>query len=206
MALAQELTALSASNPVVLGLPRGGVVVADEVAAALRAPLDVILVRKLGVPYQPELAMGAIGEGAVHILDEALITAAGLSSREVEEVELRERENLARAAARFRGDRPPIDLDDKVALIVDDGIATGATARAACEVVRQRKVRQLVVAAPVASRESAHRLRVVADEVKVLATPSYFLSISQFYDNFSPVSDEEVVSCLDAAAVRMAGS
>lgn len=205
-ALARELTALGSSNPVILGLPRGGVVVAAEVAAALRAPLDVILVRKLGVPYQPELAMGAIGEDNVRILDETLIAAAGLSEREVEAVEGRERGNLASAAARFRGDRPRIDLHDKITVIVDDGIATGATARAACEVLRRRGVRQLVVAAPVASRESAQRLRAVADEVTVLGAPSHFLSISQFYDDFTPVSDEEVLSCLEAAAARMAGN
>lgn len=205
-ALAEELTAFGSLTPVILGLPRGGVVVAAEVAKALRAPLDVILVRKLGVPYQPELAMGAIGEDDVRVLDRALIAAAGLSEREVEEVERRERDNLAEAAARFRGDRPPIELNGKIAVIVDDGIATGATARAACEVVHMRSVRQLVVAAPVASRESADRLRAVADDVTVLATPSYFLSISQFYDNFSPVSDEEVVACLNSAAVRMAGN
>lgn len=203
--LGEKLAALRSSTPVVLGLPRGGVVVAAEVAAALEAPLDVILVRKLGVPYQPELAMGAIGEDGVRILDESLLAAAGLTMHDVEQVEQRERANLARAAERFRGNRPPFSLENRSVVIVDDGIATGATVRAGCEVARQRRVRHITVAAPISSVEAATRLRSVADDVVCLATSNRFVAISQFYEDFAPVEDDVVVSCLAAAAVRIAG-
>lgn len=177
--------------------------VAAEVASMLRAPLDVILVRKLGVPYQPELAMGAIGEDGVRIIDEATVAAAGLSQREVAEVEERERANLLRAAQRFRGDRPPISLDDRPIVIVDDGIATGATIRAACAVARRRLVEDVTIAAPIAPIDAAKRLRLVADRVICLATSHRFVAISQFYDDFAPVQDETVVFCLETAAARM---
>jgi len=204
--LGEKLADLRSLAPVILGLPRGGVVVAAEVAAALRAPLDVILVRKLGVPYQPELAMGAIGEDGVRILDESLLAAAGLTMEDVELVEQRERANLARAAERFRGNRPPISVENRSVVIVDDGIATGATVRAGCEVARHREVRHITVAAPISSVEAAARLRSVADDVVCLATSNRFLAISQFYEDFSPVEDDVVVSCLAAAAARISGS
>lgn len=203
--LGEKLVELRPSNPVVLGLPRGGVVVAAEVAAALHSPLDVILVRKLGVPYQPELAMGAIGEDGVRILDESLLAAAGLTMEDVELVEHRERANLARAAERFRGTRPPISVENRSVVIVDDGIATGATVRAGCEVARQRGVSDITVAAPISSVEAATRLRTLADDVVCLVTSNRFVAISQFYEDFAPVEDDVVVSCLAAAAVRIAG-
>lgn len=201
--LGKELVELRSSNPVVLGLPRGGVVVAAEVAAALHAPLDVILVRKLGVPYQPELAMGAIGEDGVRILDESLLAAAGLTMEDVDRVERRERANLARAAEKFRGDKPPVAIENRSVIIVDDGIATGATVRAGCEVARQHQVRHITVAAPISSVEAATRLRSVADSVICLSTSNRFVAISQFYDDFTPVEDDIVVSCLTAAAARV---
>jgi putative phosphoribosyl transferase len=204
--LGEKLAVLKSLAPVILGLPRGGVVVAAEVAATLRAPLDVILVRKLGVPYQPELAMGAIGEDGIRILDESMLAAAGLTKEDVEQVEQRERANLARAAERFRGNKPPISVENRSVVIVDDGIATGATVRAGCEVARQRRVKDITVAAPISSVEAATRLRSVADNVVCLATSNRFVAISQFYEDFTPVEDDVVVSCLAAASARIAGS
>jgi predicted phosphoribosyltransferase len=147
--------------------------------------------------------MGAIGEDGIRIIDEATVAAAGLTERDVEQVEERERANLARAADRFRGDRPPISLEGRSVVIVDDGIATGATVRAACAVARRRYVDELVIAAPVAPIEAVERLRLVADKVMCLATSHRFVAISQFYDDFSPVLDDLVVSCLESAAARM---
>jgi putative phosphoribosyl transferase len=194
--LATGLSALELADPIVLGLPRGGVVVAAEVAKALRAPLDVILVRKLGVPFQPELAMGAIGEGGVRILDEHLTKAAAINERQLEIVEARERQSLERAGERFRAGKPPLGLTGRSAILVDDGIATGATAHAAALVARAMAARSVVIAAPVASREAIERLRDVADDVIVSSVPVHLLSISQSYDDFSPVTDQEVVDLL----------
>src|SRR5256886_10110687 len=146
-----ELSELPRDALVVLGLPRGGVVVAYEVATALGAPLDVILVRKLGVPFQPELAMGAIGEGGAHVVDEAVAREVRVSASDLAAVEDRERNELARRVRRFRGDREPLSLVGRTALIVDDGIATGSTARAACQVARARGAARVIVATPLAS-------------------------------------------------------
>lgn len=200
--LATSLSHLRDSAPVVVGLPRGGVVVAAEVAKALDAPLDVILVRKLGVRYQPELAMGAIGEGGVRFLDAAMVRRAGLSQRDIDVVEERELANLDRAACCFRGDKPPLDLSDRAVIIVDDGIATGATVMAACEVARRRAVEKLVVAAPIGSSAAIASIRLIADET-VCPTSERFMAISQYYADFSEVSDEEVFACLDAASQRI---
>ncbi|MFN2485326.1 MAG: phosphoribosyltransferase [Acidimicrobiia bacterium] len=201
--LAESLTHLRDSDPVVVGLPRGGVVVAAEVAKALDAPLDVILVRKLGVRYQPELAMGAIGEGGVRLLDAAMVRRAGLSQRDIDVVEERELANLDRAALRFRGENPPLDLSGRAVVIVDDGIATGATVMAACEVAWRRTVSKLVVAAPIGSTAAIASIRRIADET-VCPTSDRFMSISQYYADFSEVSDVEVFACLKAAAERVA--
>lgn len=201
--LAERLTHLRASEPLVMGLPRGGVVVAAEVAKALAAPLDVILIRKLGVRYQPELAMGAIGEEGVRILDRTMVSRAGLTERDVEFVETREQANLQNAAKRFRGDRPLIDMSGRVVVIVDDGIATGATVLAACEVAKKRSVSSLVVAAPIGSITAVANIRRIADEV-ICPTSDRFTAISQYYDDFRAVSDQEVGDCLDAARKRVA--
>jgi predicted phosphoribosyltransferase len=197
--LADQLDGTFATLPVVLGLPRGGVVVAAEVAKKLRAPLDVILVRKLGVPFQPELAMGAIGEDEVRILDSDLISAAGLSDRDVEKVEAMERANLERAGGVFRRGRRPIDLTDKAVVIVDDGIATGATVRAACEVARLRNAASITIAAPVASVTACDRIRPFADRMVILSVSDRFLAISQYYDSFDAVPNVDVVALLDQA-------
>ena len=182
---------------VILGLPRGGVPVGFEIARRLGAPLEVLLVRKLGVPTQPELAMGAIGEGGIRVLDEQRIERLGIRSAAVERVERRERKELARQAERFRGDSRPADLGGKIAVIVDDGIATGATARAACLITRRLGAGQVVLAAPVAPREASATFAEVADELVVAHTPRRFAAIGMFYRDFRPTPDATVVEMLE---------
>jgi putative phosphoribosyl transferase len=184
---------------VVLALPRGGVPVAFEVARALVAPLDVILVRKLGVPSQPELGMGAIGEDGVRIINPDVVRLAHVGDDEIAAVEQRERDELQRRARTFRGDRPRISLAGRVAIVIDDGIATGSTARAACRVVRAHGAGRVVLAVPVASPTAVDSLRQDADEVVCLETPQWFFAIGQWYEDFTQTSDEEVVEVLEHA-------
>jgi len=200
--LAKRLDHLHGQDVVVLGLPRGGVPVAFEVATALAVPLDVIVVRKLGVPFQPELAMGAIGEGGFRVLDQDLIHRAQITPHELEEVERRERQVLDARVARFRRGRERVDLKDRIAVIVDDGVATGATARVACAVARHLGAAKVVVAVPVAPAETV-RSMVGADEVVCLSMPRPFLAVGQHYGDFSATSDDEVVVLLDAAGRRL---
>jgi len=195
--LAARVSELPRDDVVVLGIPRGGVPVAFEVAQTLNAPLDVILVRKIGVPVQPELAMGAIGEDGVRVVDEEVFRQAGVSDSDFAAVEAREREELARRARRFRGGHVRVPLAGRTALIVDDGIATGSTVRAACQVARVHGARHVVVATPVAPPDAAARLRRDADEVIVVSSPSQFRAIGQFYDEFSPTPDDEVIAYLE---------
>jgi putative phosphoribosyl transferase len=194
--LATEVVRRRAGQPreevVVLGLPRGGVPVAAAVARAIDAPLDVIVVRKLGVPYQPELAMGAIGEDGARVLNDQVLAVAGVRAKDLAEVERRERIELERRARAYRGDRPPINLVGKTAIVVDDGIATGSTVAAACQIARQRGAARVVVATPVAPPSSIHRLAAVADDVIALLTPEDFFAIGEWYLDFSPTSDDEV--------------
>lgn len=198
--LAQHLGHLRDEDVVVLGLPRGGVPVAYEVARALDAPLDVIVVRKLGFPSQPELAMGAIGEDGVRVLNEALVTPEVASSPAFAAVETRERHELARRVEMFRRGRPRVPLEGRVAVIVDDGIATGSTVRAAAEVARALGARRVVAAAPVAPPEVERRLGASVDEVVVAERPEVFFAIGQFYADFRQVSDAEVAELLGRAA------
>ncbi len=183
----------------VLGLPRGGVAVAAEVAVALGAPLDVIVVRKLGVPSQPELAMGAIGEGGVRLVLPETVHRAGVTPDELAAVELRERAELQRRAQRFRGDRPRIPLAGRTAVVVDDGIATGSTARAACQVARALGAPRIVLAVPVAPRGWARGMHDAADELIALLTPAALQAIGTWYTDFSQTTDEQVVACLRGA-------
>jgi putative phosphoribosyl transferase len=182
--------------PVVLGLPRGGVPVAFEVAKVLDAPLDVIIVRKIGVPHQPELAMGAIGEGDVRVINGQVVRRARVDEAQFAKVEARERKELARRAERYRAHRDRVPLVGRTALIVDDGVATGSTARAACQVVRAEGAARVILAAPVAPPSVISSLRQVADDVIVLESPEPFFAIGEFYDDFRPTSDEEVVRLL----------
>ncbi|MCU1610629.1 MAG: putative phosphoribosyl transferase [Pseudonocardiales bacterium] len=197
--LGQRLQHLRGPEVVVLGLPRGGVEVAAEVAAALAAPLDVIMVRKLGVPSQPELAMGAIGEGGVRIVLPETVRRAGVTSDELAAVELRERAELQRRAQRFRGDRPRIPLVGRTAVVVDDGIATGSTARAACQVAQALGAARIVLAVPVAPRGWVRAMHDVADELVALLTPAALQAIGVWYTDFSQTTDKQVVACLRAA-------
>ncbi len=198
--LGQHLGDLRSPDVVVVGLPRGGVPVAFEVAKALGAPLDVIVVRKLGVPFQPELGMGAIGEGGTRVVNEEVVRMAGISSAMLAGVEDRERLVLEQRVKRFRGNRPRVPLTGRTVVVVDDGIATGSTARAACQVVRAQGAARVVLAVPVAPLESIAALSRDADEVVCLESPEHFFAIGQFYDDFRQTSDDEVVELLRRAS------
>jgi len=198
--LANRMLHLRGEDVVVLALPRGGVPVAAEVARALGAPLDVIVVRKLGVPVQPELGMGAIGEGDVRIINPEVVAITHVTDAEIAAVERRERVELDRRARRFRGDRPRTPLAGRTAIIIDDGIATGSTARAACQVARAQGAARVVLAVPVAPPSACTALTADADEVICLETPGHFLAIGEWYQDFSQTSDREVVSLLQRAA------
>lgn len=193
-ALAQRLAGTFGSNVVVLGLPRGGVVVAAEVARALGAPLDVIVVRKLGVPWQPELAMGAIGEDGVRVLEPSV--SAQVGEAQIAAVERVEHAELTSRVARFRGERPMLPLTGRTALIVDDGIATGSTARAACRVARGHGAARVVLAVPVAPHGVERDFAGIADEVIALATPRSFGAVGSFYADFRQTTDAEVIRLL----------
>ena len=187
---------------VVLGLPRGGVPVAVEVARALAAPVDVAVVRKLGVPSRPELAMGAVGEGGARVVDVGILRAARVRPEDLAEVERRETRVVRDRARDLRGDRPPADLRGRTVVIVDDGVATGATMLVACRAVRAREARRVVVAAPVGAAEALRLLRDGADEVFCLVTPRPFRSVSRWYGDFTQVGTDEVVRLLARAAPR----
>ena len=202
--LAERLQHLGGEPVVVLGLPRGGVPVAFEVARAIHAPLDVIVVRKLGVPNQPELAMGAIGEDGIRVLNDDVIGITQVSERELAAVEARERAELERRARRFRGERPGHPLEGRTAIIVDDGIATGSTARAACQVARAHGATRVVLAVPVAPPGWTSRFEADADELIALETPEPFFAVGQFYEDFSQTTDDEVVSYLERAGAPAA--
>jgi uncharacterized protein (TIGR00369 family) len=197
--LASRLLPLRGEDVVVLGLPRGGVAVAAEVARALRAPLDVILVRKLGVPSQPELGMGAIGEGDARVINADVVRYAQVSEADIRAVEQRERAELERRIKRFRGDVPPEPLAGRTAVLVDDGIATGSTARAASQVARAQGAARVVLAVPVAPPSASTTLAGDVDELVCLETPERFLAIGEWYEDFSQTRDEEVVSLLRTA-------
>jgi putative phosphoribosyl transferase len=194
--LGELLSDLHQQDVVVLGLPRGGVVVAAEVARALDAPLDVIVVRKLGVPIQPELAMGAIGEDGVRIVAEDVMRRAGVTSEQLAAVERQARAELERQAQLFRRDRPRLLLVGRTALLVDDGIATGSSAVAACQIARAHGAAGVVLAVPVGSPDAVATLSRVADEVRCLYTPAWLGAIGQFYRNFAQTSDQQVVDLL----------
>nr|WSX48734.1 phosphoribosyltransferase family protein [Streptomyces sp. NBC_00974] len=200
--LAGEVARLGLTEPVVLGLPRGGVPVAAEVARTLGAPLDVIAVRKLGVPFQPEVAFGAIGEGGVRLINGATVRAAGIGERDCARVEETERAELARRQERYRRGRERIPLTGRTAVIVDDGIATGSTASVACEVAREHGAARVILAVPVAAPQALEQLRREADGVVCLSVPRHFSAVGQWYEDFSQVADEEVAALLAAAAAR----
>jgi putative phosphoribosyl transferase len=205
-ALAARLEHLRGDDVVVLGLPRGGVPVAFEIAEALHAPLDVIVVRKVGVPGQPELAMGAIGEDGVRVVNDEIVRLTGTSTADFARVERREREELQRRAVRFRGAAPRVDLTGRTAVLVDDGIATGSTARAACHVARAHGATRVVLAVPVAAPDSVVALSEDADEIVCVEQPSWLRSVGQWYEDFTQVEDRSVVELLEDAHRRRAST
>ncbi|MFF3513676.1 phosphoribosyltransferase family protein [Streptomyces sp. NPDC002573] len=198
--LGTRLEHLRGRNAVVLGLPRGGVPVAFEVARAIGAPLDVCLVRKLGVPFQPELGMGAIGEDGVRVINDAVVREARVTPQELAEVEEHERDVLEQRGRRYRGTYEPVSVEGRTVVVVDDGVATGSTARAACRIARARGAERIVLAVPVAPSDWTERLGGEADELVSVATPREFFAIGQFYADFAQTDDEEVADCLRRAA------
>lgn len=200
--LAEALRPYAGADPVVLALPRGGVPVAAEIAAALGAPLDLVLVRKLGTPGQPELAMGAIAERAspVVVWNEALVAALGIPLQARQGAQVRELAEIVRRRRLYLGDRPPVSVAGRTAIVVDDGLATGATMRAALRAVRAEGPRTLVLAVPVAPADTLEQFAAEADDVVCLETPAPFLSVGGHYRDFRQVEDREVTLALERAA------
>ncbi len=188
---------------IVLGIPRGGVPVAFEVATALKAPLDIFLSRKLGVPGEEELAFGAVATGGVRILDQDLIEELNLSERDIAQITKTVKAELERRERTYRGTRPSVQVEGKTVLLVDDGIATGSSMRAAIEALRQMRPARLVVAIPVAALHICKRLRSEVDELVCVHTSEFFYAIGQFYADFSQVTDEEVTELLQRAAQQV---
>jgi predicted phosphoribosyltransferase len=199
--LATALSGYRDRKPVVLALPRGGVPVAAEVAKAFGAPLDIMLVRKIGAPGQPEVALGAVADGhrPIIVRNEAVISATGTTPLEFNEICARETAEIERRHQRYLGNRAPMDLRGCTAIVVDDGIATGATMRAALQAIRSRRPAELVLAVPAAPPSTLDSLHGEADAVICLTSPDWFGSVGEFYDDFRQVSDQEVVDTLAAA-------
>jgi putative phosphoribosyl transferase len=204
--LARRLQQFEDRAPVVLALPRGGVPVAAEVARALGAPLDVIVVRKLGVPFQPELGFGAVGEDGVLVLNESVVEGARVTASEIAAAEVCERAEVARRARRYRGDRDMVPLEGRTVIVVDDGIATGGTARAALQVARAHGAREVILAVPLAPHDTVAELASEADEVVVLATPEPFFGVGQWYVDFTQTTDEEVTELLAGGRAPRGGA
>ena len=188
------------SDVIVLGLPRGGVPVANEVAERLRVPLDVFIVRKLGVPGFEELAAGAIASGGVRVLNEDVVRAIPHADQAIEAVTARESAELERREETYREGRPAPELRDRIVILVDDGLATGATMRAAVKALRQQGAAKIVVAVPVGPPDTYHEIEEQADETICLSTPEFFQAVGQYYDDFSQTTDEDVRELLVRAA------
>jgi putative phosphoribosyl transferase len=197
-ALAERLGALADEDVAVLALPRGGVPVAAEIARAIGAPMDVLGVRKLGAPMQPELAVGAIAEGDDRAVDQEVAGMLGLDDAAIDDLEAREREELARRLERYRGGRRLPDLHGRVAVVVDDGLATGSTARVACRAVRQQDPERVILAVPVASADGLASLRPEVDEIVYVDAPEDFMAVGRWYRDFGQTSDDEVLDLLAA--------
>jgi len=194
--LARSLSARGFARPVVLGVPRGGVVVAYEVARALGAPLDVVVPRKIGAPANPELAIGALAQDGTLVIDETLMRSLGVDKAYLDEEVSRQKAEIDRRLGLYRGGRPAVDLEGTTAIVVDDGIATGATVLAALRGVRSGHPARVVLAVPVAPPDTLERLKAEADEVTCLEAPEPFYAVGQFYRHFDQVADEEVIDLL----------
>jgi predicted phosphoribosyltransferase len=198
--LAARLTQYANRGDVlVLALPRGGVPVAYEVAKVLKAPLHVFLVRKLGVPGYEELAMGAIAEGGVRVVNEELVNYLGIPDEVIDDIAAVEQRELERRARAYRDERPPPDVKDRIVILIDDGLATGSTMRAAAAALRPLKPQRIVVAVPVSSPETCNEFRSEVDEIVCALTPEHFQGVGRWYENFSQTSDEEVRELLKRA-------
>lgn len=203
--LAKRLRRYAGSeNAIVLGLPRGGVVTAFEVATALDLPLDVLVVRKLGAPGYPELAMGAVTRGGVRVLNEDVIRQLHVSKAEIDAVAEREELEVARRELLFRDNRPPLDIRGRTVIVVDDGLATGSTMFAAVRLLQSRNPARIVIAIPVAPVETVERLRREVQELVCLMMPPSFNAVGEWYADFAQVRDDEVVELLRAASTRQA--
>jgi putative phosphoribosyl transferase len=201
--LATQLTRYADRTEVlVLALPRGGVPVAYEVAQELRVPLDVFLVRKLGVPGHEELAMGAIASGGVRVLNEDIVNYLRIPDEVIDAVAAQEQRELERRERAYRDDRPPPDVNDRVVILIDDGLATGSTMRAAAASLRLQKPRRIVVAVPVSAPETCEEFRSEVDEIICAVTPEYFQGVGLWYNDFSQTSDDEVRDLLKRATQR----
>ena len=203
--LADRLTEYAnRADVLVLALPRGGVPVAYEVARALHAPLDIFLVRKLGVPGHEELAMGAIASGGVRVLNEEVVRALGIPPETIASVAAGEQRELERRAQTYRGDRPPLDVRNRTVILVDDGLATGSTMRAAVAALRRKGLDRIVVAVPVGSVETCAEFQDVADETVCARTPEPFYAVGRWYEDFTQTTDEEVHELMQRAAEEQA--
>lgn len=198
--LAQKLSEYtSADNVVVLGLPRGGVPVAYEVAKAIQSPMDIFLVRKLGVPGHEELAMGAIASGGVRVLNDSLIDQLAITDKMLASVAAQEQQELERRERVYRGDNPRVELTDKKAILVDDGIATGASMKAAIEALRAHKPEKIIVAVPVSPPDTYMEIKEQVDEFVCIDTPQPFYGVGMWYEDFSQTTDEEVKKYMNQA-------
>ncbi|WP_051969775.1 phosphoribosyltransferase [Kitasatospora azatica] len=198
--LGKRVASWAADDPIVVGLPRGGVPVAYEVARALKAPLDILVVRKIGAPGQPELALGAVGEGGIRLYNHDIIAALGITAERLERLADATSAEVAERTTTLRGPLPPLEPAGRAVVLVDDGIATGATVRAAMAVLRRREVGQLLLAVPVTAPEALRVLGPLADDLVCLSAPPAFMAVGQYYDDFDQTSDQEVRRLLDLAS------
>ena len=203
--LAARLAGFGDEDPIVLALPRGGVPVGAEVSRSLGAPLDIFIARKLGAPNQPELGIGAVAQGGVLVLNERIVRALGLSEEHVRRAAEEELREVERRLRLLRGDRPEPSVEGRTVILVDDGLATGATARAAVLALGERAPRRLVLAVPVCPPRTADLLHPEVDELVVLETPEDFYAVGSYYGNFEQVTDEEVVRLLELARMEGGG-
>ncbi len=186
----------------VLAVPRGGVVVGAEVARTLRAPLDIVIARKIGAPDNPELAIGAVAADGTVVLDEEIVASLGVSERYIEAATERERREIERRLRAYRGDRPPVDAAGKTVVVVDDGVATGSTTLAAIRYLRKQRPRELILAVPVGPPDTVRMLSREVDRMVVLATPELFWAVGAYYERFEQTGDQEVIDLLREAAVE----